>query len=297
MTEADCVFDFETFFDGCRNPGLAGLWGKQRAAQNEKPHVFEVGFDLHGNVRVPKVRSFVAASGQVPEKQVRDWAPVFLPGKLPQPSHVPIFDFHSSFEASRVEMVRILRNSQPGSLGLSERQMSDYEKLTLPKAHVEPLPFKVAVLPACAQLAEIDRGPVDKPVAKRRRRPSSKKSAPARTVRARARKKAGDDNSDEADADLELPEEEEEEDEQLEDDDDEEDEKEIVALVKLGGNARVTVQYSDGSKQLVSLDALPEQWVTKYHEMLSEKQAANVAAHKKSLAEHWHQVPGRRGRN
>ena len=288
IVEADCVFDLDKFFDGVRNPATKGLWGEKQVKQTSKPHVFEMRVRMDGIVRVPEVRSFVASSNRAEDQMLRDWVDVFKPGaKLPQPNIVPTCDFHTPFERTRTEMVRIMRSSPSGSLGLSEQQIKDYENLKLTPLAVGYFPFLIDELPLHAGPHVVATERLSLPAAAARRRSVGGE----KTKRTRS-----EVEQDEDEFDSNAEDEEEEEEEVPESDEEDEQGKEIVQLLELGGSGRVMVQFSDGSKDTVHRDELPDQLEKEFEKLVKHRQIATRRAEKASLYATWGQTPGQKPR-
>jgi hypothetical protein len=292
VVEADCIFDLDKFFAGVRNPELKGLWGDRLKKQIEKPHVYEMCVVVVDNVRVPEVRSYTTASNKNDDTLIKGWTRVFAKSAtLPQPTNIPTADFYSAFERSRSEMVRIMQSSTPGSLGLSDTQIQHYVNLKLAPLVVDAMPFGIVALPPCA--VEMVVPPVSQAAGTRQMRKETRPAAAS--SRGRKRK---DECSDE-DGDEHREEEEEEEEEENNDDeeeDEEEDNRTIVHLVELGGNGRVLVQYTNGSRKTVHRDELPDELEIEYRKLLKKKQDSTRATEKAVRYANWQASPGQPAR-
>jgi hypothetical protein len=292
VVEPDCIFDLDKFFAGIRNPDTKGLWGDKKKQQTEKPHVFEMHVQIVGNVRVPEVRSYVCASQKSDDTLIRDWMRVFTPfATLPPPTDLPVADFHAPFERARQEMVRVMRSSPPGSLGLSEAQVQQYENLKLLPLNVNKTPFGITALPSHA----IEERPVAVRLSRQGRAPAVQSSKAGRRKKRQFEEDfSGEDEESERGGDEadEEQEEEEEDKEEEEDDDDAADNSQIVELIELGGNGRVLVRFQDGSRKTVHRDALPDELENEYGKLVRKRQERNRASSKQVLAQVWHSNPG-----
>jgi hypothetical protein len=303
VVEPDCVFDLDKYFEGVRSPKLKGLWGEKNKVQTEKPHVYELCVRIVDSVRVPEVRSFVCASNKADDELIRDWAQVFIPfANLPPPTNLPVLDFHAPFERNRNEMVRVMRSSAVGSLGLSDAQIQHYENLKLVPLQIEPSPFGIQVLPSCAAERKPAPAAVVAPQPQGRQQRGARQQDAA--VRAQGAKRKGredfaeesEEESGEQGEDEQDEDDREEEGEENEEDDNGEDHEDnnsqIVNLLEMAGNGRVLAQFGNGRKKIVHRDELPDKLENAYKKLVKESQKRARQAEKDVLYNVWHQQVG-----
>jgi hypothetical protein len=270
LAEPDVIYDFDKFLVGIRNPELKGLFDLQEQDQAKKPHVFEVQYLVENGVRIPKVRSFIAASNAVQENMVRDWVEVFRRNvPLPSPSALTEMPFCEQFEKDRNELVKILRDHPLGSLGLTEEQISSYEHLEL-AAQQDLLPFfGMNNLPHCANLLS-----------------TNQQEQRQRDRRGRGGLTFGEEKSEDIFEDeVEEEQEENEEEEQDESDDD----QEIVGLIEVSGRGRCHVLFRNGQEGVVHRDSIPEDLEGLYKELLDENRKKQKRAEKEVRTAVWFQ--------
>lgn len=270
-TEADVIYNFDRLWKGVRNLETKGLWDMRGKAQDNKPHVFQVAFDLDGQIRIPKVRSFVSASNMTPATMMRNWTPVFKPGvRLPEPRELTEMDFRAQFVEDCERLTTTLRDHPTGALGLSEDQIVSYEKLKLGPTPQGLQPFGRATLPESAWLHLCSHAQQLSQQGKKRGRRDGIVHDEESEDEAGAEEE-DDDEGDDSESDFDFH------------------QQEIVELLEVSGSARCLVRYANGTQDTVHHDNLPDWLEQRYQELLQEKREKRNALQKDVMRSSWFQ--------
>jgi hypothetical protein len=91
VRELQCVFDWKSFFSGCRSSKLSGVLFPRASNQKLKPHVFRVTQRDQDGVAQPGVESYITGIDFMQnESRFLEWTPIFR--RYPDFQRIPVDD-------------------------------------------------------------------------------------------------------------------------------------------------------------------------------------------------------------